>query len=116
MTRILLLAFVSVWFGAIVPGHQRGSVRLPSPTESCAERACHSCCPTEKDSQNTPADSRSAKNCAICLFACMLDVPMVEIVPLPQERVEPRDFLAVARLILQPPHFGDRAERGPPLV
>src|SRR5215203_3393706 len=69
--RILLLLFVAVWFGAIVPGHTRGQISLPGTTAPSADgKGAHgSCC----SSSGSKKDSAPAKKCcAVCFFAAAL--------------------------------------------
>ena len=70
--RILVLLFVAVWFGVIVPGHTRGAVRLPGVV-GCQDR------PTKTDGaccgERAPGPSKSAPangGCAVCFFAAAL--------------------------------------------
>ena len=36
-TRILVLGFACLWFGMLVPIHQRGQIRLPGPSAAAAD-------------------------------------------------------------------------------
>lgn len=88
--RILMLFWVLLWFGVIVPGHTRGMLRLPGsesveldgareatngPTCSI-DASLPSCCqqpgsPTNNDRKTPPLGTK----CAICHMAANLDAP-----------------------------------------
>lgn len=92
--NILCLLFVSLWFGVIAPGHQRGTIKLAG-SESCettrtsdnqrdvAHREKTSCCPMPTAS--ITADGKSdpdhqppkdpASCCAVCYLNGVLDTP-----------------------------------------
>ena len=65
--RILLLALVAVWYGAVLPGHQRGVVQMPGAgADPCCERdAQHE----SKDSSKAPAP----RSCAVCFHMAALE-------------------------------------------
>ena len=69
--RILVLIFVTVWFGAIVPGHTRGVVRLPG-VAGCTDQTSNdrTCC-GERSSEPSKGVPTSG-GCAVCFFAAAL--------------------------------------------
>jgi hypothetical protein len=73
--RILILLFVVGWFGAIVPGHTRGVVKLPG-ARSCetvpAGDSSESSCCSHKPSKENPTPRTGS--CAVCYFAATLMV------------------------------------------
>lgn len=101
--RILCLMFVSLWFGVIAPGHQRGTIKLggvssevceptvadPStrqstrPAHKPATSAIATCCPMPvatktADGQTDPGQQPTqdpASCCAVCYLNSILDVP-----------------------------------------
>jgi len=78
--RILLLAVFSLWFGVIVPGHERGAICVPGAdtdsSKSChAEKTCGSCHETPADSQTPADDPNPSSHCAICHLIGVLDAP-----------------------------------------
>ena len=107
MTRTLgkyaLLAVLAIWFGAIVPGHQRGVIQLPGQG-GAADKCCivrlgkHDPETPSRRNDSAPAPARDpAKNCAICVFTATLDAPtqpllapMPTQVLLPTPRIEPQ--------------------------
>jgi hypothetical protein len=79
--RWLVLAFTCLWFGVLLPVHQRGRITLPG---ACAEAAAaslapqHACCPTT-GGEHKPADAPPAgpdsRACAVCYYIATLDLP-----------------------------------------
>lgn len=74
--HLALTGFVLLWFAVIVPGHQRGMLRLPGG------EAISSCCMksgrlTVDHGEQAPRRSTPApvRDCAICHFTLTLDVP-----------------------------------------
>ena len=81
--RIFLLALVALWYGAVLPGHQRGVVQMPgAEADPCCERDGHD----SKDSSKAPAP----RSCAVCFYMAALEQaapPDLGIAPLgPAER------------------------------
>ena len=88
VTRILVLGFTCLWFGVLVPVHQRGAIRLPGPAAVAAAgptspthcgRAeaglpCHRAPADPGSSPDAPADGGGG--CAVCHFIAGLDVPL----------------------------------------
>lgn len=90
--RILALVWVLAWFGIILPGHQRGAVRLPGLGSDSAEaeangatasstggKPCPLCITTPGEGE--PGDERTVPVrggcCAICQFMATLTTPPV---------------------------------------
>ena len=73
----LVLCFATLWFGVLVPVHNRGEIRLPGATpspESVASR-CHR---TAWEEAGTPCHDpaeESRGSCAVCYFLLGLDAP-----------------------------------------
>jgi hypothetical protein len=64
--RIFLLVLVSVWYGAVLPGHTRGVVQLPG-----VDRAAESCCAPGKahrPGEPVNAPTKSPLTCAVCAY------------------------------------------------
>ena len=72
--RILFLVYVSVWFGAIVPGHTRGIVTMPGGGGDTAASVSSDsgCCATHVPSDENKPPAKPA--CAVCYFAAALMV------------------------------------------
>ena len=86
--RILLIGIFSLWFGIIVPGHERGAIRVAgADANEAADGSCHTVkksacdhCPTQSvPSGDQPAKvpSDPSQHCAICKFIGVLDAPTV---------------------------------------
>jgi hypothetical protein len=79
--RILLVAFTLVWFGAVVPGHQRGCIVLGSTTSpdeaSKATVAQVPSCHRPRQAADTSHQKVPPKKalCAICVFASTIEAP-----------------------------------------
>lgn len=121
--HVAMLLFVTLWFGVIAPGHERGAVRLPGSdgchaTTSASATAGRACCALlEEAEQDEPQRSEDpASCCAICYLNGTLDVPpplvihvtflglLAELAPL-----EPEQLLSFAS-----PRW--RPIRGPPAI
>jgi hypothetical protein len=116
--RVVLLCWSAVWFGAVVPGHQRGVIRLSGAAETCSVQRqlppCHQRKLPKPGSEAPKAPGPG--NCAICLHLSTLATPPpidcgltylgpCRAVPAPEPE------LADSRRIILP--FD---ERGPPLA
>lgn len=93
ITRILVLGFACLWFGMLVPVHQRGQIRLPGPAAVAAdgspEMAAVAHCPRgggadaacagKSRQQPAPGEQpprdNSGGGCAVCHFIAGLDAP-----------------------------------------
>jgi hypothetical protein len=77
--RIFMLLAVTLWFGVVVPGHERGRVRVPgaapqAPCHAAAGRGhCHA--PTDTDAPAKAPSDNDASHCAVCRFVATLSCP-----------------------------------------
>lgn len=80
--RILFLSFLCLWFGVIVPGHERGQIKLPGTPDVSAVK---SCCAMRggslvmmdftSDPDRKPKPTREdQKRCAMCQLIATLQV------------------------------------------
>lgn len=89
--RILVLGFACLWFGMLVPVHQRGQIQLPGSADAAATKSAQArhCNRTDADApcrkgQRAPDDDGGGQgSCAVCHFIAGLQVP-------PQVTVAPR--------------------------
>jgi hypothetical protein len=80
--RWLILGFATLWFGVLVPVHNRGEIALPGAKKSCHAVAAHQCCPAAAHKAHSehnhdcpdPASPLSGA-CAVCFFISGLDTP-----------------------------------------
>jgi hypothetical protein len=86
-SRVLLWA--ALWFGLVVPFHQRGQIGLPGPSGKAGmgDRAASpsaSCCPPKRGEPSSPEcqETRKSKparpsagSCAVCFLVAQLDAP-----------------------------------------
>ena len=93
LLRWSVLAFACLWFGMLVPVHQRGQIQLPGPavaacdTGTCPQSnpvpACHtkkSASQCDHKGHTTPDDApatpkRGGGGCAVCHFIAGLHAP-----------------------------------------
>lgn len=89
--RILLIGIFSLWFGIIVPGHERGAIRVAGAnTNATGDASCHTVakstcdhCPTQSSHSSQSSDqpvkapADPSQHCAICKFIGLLDAPIV---------------------------------------
>lgn len=79
--RILMLLWLSWWFGIALPGHQRGAVSLSEGSGSgwSVAAGSSSCCarlPADANPSDAPAPDRGgASRCALCHLMAVLTVP-----------------------------------------
>lgn len=89
--RILFLSFLCVWLGVIVPGHERGQIKLPGAPHVSA---VNSCCAIRGGSLSKldvaskpgkkPKPSREdQKRCAMCQLIATLQVAEPSLLKLP---------------------------------
>ena len=79
----IVLGFTTLWFGVLVPVHNRGEITLPGSGTHCAARAdalpvtrCHAAADSLPSSENTPDPALAKKGaCAVCFFIAGLDTP-----------------------------------------
>lgn len=107
------IVWLSLWFGIVVPGHERGQIVLPGyqPPSHCGAdagepppRAARSdCCPAPgNDDSKRPGGP--VERCAICYIVATLTVPLpIDLAPRPTAR---------AGLVAQ--HRPDRPTTSPP--
>jgi hypothetical protein len=121
--RILMLGLFSLWFGVIVPGHERGAISVPgykSPgagKQACAPRPAHcNSCPAPADDPAGPASPESdpASHCAICHLTGVLDAPTAIVFAIPQAELlaclPPQAYHSIAGVLVLSIDRG----RGPP--
>ena len=71
--RILVLLWACAWFGVIVPGHERGQIKLPG---AGATQGCDSCCDAPASHPKSSKEKADpAANCAICFLTAQLQTP-----------------------------------------
>jgi hypothetical protein len=91
ITRIFVLGFACLWFGMLVPIHQRGQIQLPGPGFARADGAtdtkahcpggpnapCHAKQKARPGSApgDGPAEDAAGGGCAVCHFIAGLDLP-----------------------------------------
>ena len=76
-----MLAAAVLWFGMVLPGHERGAIRVPgaqsksADTTACERTCCHrtSSNPDERGIPESPIDSGG--DCAVCHLIGTLDTP-----------------------------------------
>ena len=82
-SRNWVLLWAAIWFGLVVPFHQRGQIGLPgqrsgtgSPAASCCARAEGEAAPAGcHESRKTKPARPSPGTCAVCFMVAQLDVP-----------------------------------------
>ena len=119
--RIPALLWICLWYGLIVPAHQRGQITLPGATISascCANKAAtgeskQPCAPGTPGSPAAPSEER-IRACFVCyIVAVTQPAPEFRFTPPPSyllAEIEPAPFLALAGIDLTPPSRG----RDPP--
>ena len=80
----LVLGFATLWFGVLVPVHNRGEITLGGTANACTHHVtraslppCHAAAaiPSSQD-HDCPADAPRPKGaCAVCFFIAGLDAP-----------------------------------------
>jgi hypothetical protein len=89
--RLILAAYVLVWFTMFVPSHTRGVVTVPgAKQDSLSATGSHSCCPSGKSDKPT---KEQRKQCAVCFVASALSTPIVYVV-----QMRPIDCIGVASI------------------
>jgi hypothetical protein len=81
----MVLGFACLWFGMLVPIHQRGQIQLPgsssSSSSATAEATSHCsrpdapCHRKAHDGKQPPGKPTNPENCAVCHFILGLHVP-----------------------------------------
>ena len=78
---MLVLGFACLWFGMLVPVHQRGQVQLPGPGGAERASAAARCnrtdadAPCRKDRPQPAGGDRESGRCAVCHFIVGLHAP-----------------------------------------
>lgn len=93
------ILWLAVWFGVVVPGHERGQIVLPGyeaprhcGTTSASQTASSAstpstCCPVSRPDGDSEPDS-PVQRCAICYIVATLTVPPpIDLAPQPTDRV-----------------------------
>src|SRR5688500_18425504 len=81
LTRLLVLGFACMWFGMLVPIHQRGQIQLPggkseaAPASHCKSADGHCAKKTPPPEQKKDTDDNRGDNCAVCHFVAGLHTP-----------------------------------------
>lgn len=98
--RILLLGLLCLWFGVIMPGHERGQIVLPGGTGKSVTRSCcamrggelavmdTNCDPQQQKQKPSREDQ---KRCALCQLIATLQVAQIPNLSLP-----PMGLLAIS--------------------
>src|SRR3954468_19055953 len=76
LLRWMVLGFTCLWFGVLLPVHQRGQIQLPGSAARVG--ACARCGRPEAPAhKGEPAKSapKDPGNCAVCHFIAGLNVP-----------------------------------------
>ena len=79
--RILVLGFTCLWFGMLVPVHQRGQIRLPGSPSIANAVAAAQCNRTDAEApcrKNRPVSEKGDSgqgDCAVCHFIAGLQAP-----------------------------------------
>ena len=77
--RWLVLCFATLWFGVLVPVHNRGEIAVPgSGAGSTPTSHCHSASSTQADAGSRHCPEKKpcpARACAVCFFVAGLDTP-----------------------------------------
>ena len=79
--RFIVLIFACLWYGLILPAHQRGAIRLP---ETAGEQR-HACCEQKRSPDGKPAKSDPVSHCAVCQLVSVTAPPppiCFDVVPL----------------------------------
>ena len=71
LLRWIVLGFACLWFGMLLPVHQRGRIQLPGRV---ASRAHASCCRAH-DGKQQPDKPANRENCAVCQLILGLHAP-----------------------------------------
>jgi hypothetical protein len=81
LLRCILLGFTCLWFGMLVPMHQRGQIQLPGSEREQASAAGGCCQKAAKPSCHAGKSPKGGKpapnpgNCAVCHFIIGLHAP-----------------------------------------
>jgi hypothetical protein len=83
LLRCILLGFTCLWFGMLVPMHQRGQIQLPGSEREqasdagvgCCQKASKPSCHNGKSSKDGKPAAPNPGNCAVCHFIVGLHAP-----------------------------------------
>jgi len=118
---IVMLVWSTLWFGAVLPGHQRGAVRLPDGQTGGDAAAADDAadCPLcvaadDADPDAPPADP--ARCCAVCQFRATLTPPPVVDFEPPTARLRAvLPWRGIDDRLVRLPARTPFSSRGPPL-
>ena len=79
----LVLGFTTLWFGVLVPVHNRGEIGVPGGDGHCASHPqatptppCHASTAEPRNKGDLPDSApRQRRTCAVCYFIAGLDAP-----------------------------------------
>jgi hypothetical protein len=109
--HFLMLAFMALWLGVIVPVHTRGQIKLAGATPS-EKHACCSMPAKETPTRDPSPCGEDREGCAVCYFIATLDLPPVFVLNfVPTGLVSLVDLMpaSIASSIGQPLPFHGRA-------
>jgi hypothetical protein len=108
LLRWFVLGFACLWFGMLVPVHQRGMIQLPGAADARGLSHCNrgeertaSCCKTQTKQNGGGKAPVTQGNCAVCHFIAGLHAPppvTMYIAQLGLLRDQPLTFLSIAPL------------------
>ena len=82
--NIAVLVFTAAWFAVVLPGHQRGVVRLPGSDASRSYTSGSQCAlcqwtggGTSRDEDGSPSRRPAPSHCALCQLIAVLDAPPI---------------------------------------
>ena len=76
--RWFVLCFAALWFGVLVPVHNRGQIAVPGsgrPCHSTAAASCHHRGPGQTPGPAPDPTPKRGSACAVCFFIAGLDTP-----------------------------------------
>lgn len=115
--HLALTGFVLLWFAVIVPGHQRGTLRLPGgdAISSCCKMKSGRMTVDHGEQQPRESTPTPVRDCAICQFTLTLDAPPLPDLFTPES--QPLAILPVERTGRSDvePLLDIWRERGPPI-
>lgn len=74
----VMLAFALAWFGMILPGHQRGIVKLPCTAAEVGKdgkAACPMCAAKQQGELPAKLPGDPVRSCALCFLVAGLNLP-----------------------------------------
>jgi len=128
MLRVGLVLFELVWFGAFLPGHNRGQITIPGYDRQTNNSCCSenrlvvsptvkpSACRTDSTSDKKDDPYKKVASCAICYIVATLQTPEpIDTEVIKCDRIEILRTLTPARVICKQKMLAHR-DRGPPLI